>query len=1431
MPHQPRAARRARPLTRPVAAAVCAALVVGLLNAPVAQHANAAVGTADVFGWGTNTRGQLGSAGQSVQTPTQVDLPAGVQPVDVAAGADFTLVSGSDGVLYALGANTYGQLGDGTTTSRPAAARVQLPGPVTAVSVHSWGPLAVTSDGTIFWWGFRSDQPDLASPTPQSLTLPGGVPAVAVASGFGLGPVNLAVGADHHVYSWPTGPSAPGFPPEAPQLFAPTADILASAVTIGGFNGNLLYELLAVDGQVYTWGTGFSYVPATPTVVPLPSGAAAVQISTGAQWLSAIDSSGQIYDWGLNGSGQLGDGTRTSSATPVLAHLPEGVTAVTVSAGAANALAVGSDGVVYAWGAGTGYALGNGTTGDSLTPTGVPLPEGSSATAVAASGAFSVAVVSQIPFLPRFIAAAPPTSVNEADQLTYQFRAAGRPSPAYSLSADAPSWLHIDPASGVLTGTAPVAGATSSYSVIATNTEGAVTAGPFQLLTGPRTAVTGTVVLGTDPVPGAFINGCSQSACASTTTAADGTFSLPWFTGTDVTLTVYPPRTIAFASVLPSSLPAQPVGSGGLNLTISLSQPGLSTASVTGIGISSQGLPVVHWAKSSPVEFTGCAHGLGALTVIGHEGALVASHVFLIPEEPAGSGHYAGTMPALQPMHGPAKVTSDVLCPGTLPALPAGTSPTRAVAAAATARLLPAGNSLASALDAIDVADAVNRYGLKFSSVKEYFGIAKVALDAWRTGGCKQNVEVVKKAIGLALTPAVDLFYAAILPEVESYIVASLFIQPLVAGPLLALAPLLLKLALNWVVDKVVDAAVDEAFGNFCDELVPPDPNILIDPSGTVLDTNGNIVGGARVLLLRSDTPAGPFVAMDPNDPGMEPGENPQVTGDDGVFHWDVRAGYYKVQATAAGCHAPGRANQPAAAIGPLPVPPPQVGLVVTLECPSSPPPAQPSVTALDVPVGSPEGGTAVLITGTGFTPAMTVSLGSTPAVVHFYTPTTAQVITPAGTGRTNVSVTTAGGTSDPTPDNTFSYSTRATVTSIDPLHGPLAGGTTVTVHGTGFTDATGVTFGAFPAPQFTVVSPSRIDAVAPALGTAGPVDVEVLNDAGGSPATAGDLYTYDTAQVPTHLTLTPAAATAAAGDSAAYTARAVAADGTDLGDVTASTTFTIAPAAAPASSMGASCSWSACTATTPGRYTVTGTTQGVSGNAGLTVVAASPASIVVTSGDGQVASTGQPFPLPLAVTVTDRFANPVPAALVTFTAGGTGGSFAGQPTTTAVSSATGLATTTVPLTAGSAGQLNVVATVAGLASGATFAEVVQSTGPARADLSIKVTSPASLKRSSTGTITLTVSNLGPSLASPVFSTVRIPRGLAVTSSGGAAVLGDLLVFKTPTLSPGKQVTFVISVRNQTKVAQQALVPAATLSPVKDPKLTNNVSATKVLLN
>lgn len=152
--------------------------------------------------------------------------------------------------------------------------------------------------------------------------------------------------------------------------------------------------------HVYLWGINgeprnvSTVQHSTPERIAVPAGFDFTAVRAGENFSVGLTSSGQVYTWGDNGDGQLGDGSETDSQTPVLVALPPGVAAAAIAVGGYHALAATTTGAVYAWGANYDGQLGDGSTASSASPVEVALPRGTRARALAAGGAFSLALTS-----------------------------------------------------------------------------------------------------------------------------------------------------------------------------------------------------------------------------------------------------------------------------------------------------------------------------------------------------------------------------------------------------------------------------------------------------------------------------------------------------------------------------------------------------------------------------------------------------------------------------------------------------------------------------------------------------------------------------------------------------------------------------------------------------------------------------------------------------------------------------------------------------------------------------------------------------------------------------------------------------------------------------------------------------------------------------
>jgi alpha-tubulin suppressor-like RCC1 family protein len=104
---------------------------------------------------------------------------------------------------------------------------------------------------------------------------------------------------------------------------------------------------------------------------PVAGGHVFMQLDAGAIHTCGVTTAGDVYCWGYNYYGQLGTGSNVSSTTPVQIASPAGVTFSQVAAGDLHTCAVATTGDVYCWGYNYYGQVGDGTQTDNYNPTNV----------------------------------------------------------------------------------------------------------------------------------------------------------------------------------------------------------------------------------------------------------------------------------------------------------------------------------------------------------------------------------------------------------------------------------------------------------------------------------------------------------------------------------------------------------------------------------------------------------------------------------------------------------------------------------------------------------------------------------------------------------------------------------------------------------------------------------------------------------------------------------------------------------------------------------------------------------------------------------------------------------------------------------------------------------------------------------------------------
>ena len=134
------------------------------------------------------------------------------------------------------------------------------------------------------------------------------------------------------------------------------------------------YYAMAIDEEGNLWGWGHnSYgqlgdgtIKGKESPVLIQEGTKFKTVSAGFSCTMAIDEDGNLWSWGWNKYGQLGDGTTEDRLVPV--QIKEGTHFKTISVGNSNTIAIDEDGNLWMWGNNKIGQLGDGTTEDKLVP-------------------------------------------------------------------------------------------------------------------------------------------------------------------------------------------------------------------------------------------------------------------------------------------------------------------------------------------------------------------------------------------------------------------------------------------------------------------------------------------------------------------------------------------------------------------------------------------------------------------------------------------------------------------------------------------------------------------------------------------------------------------------------------------------------------------------------------------------------------------------------------------------------------------------------------------------------------------------------------------------------------------------------------------------------------------------------------------------------
>lgn len=280
-----------------------------------ANHGCAVLTGGNVKCWGSNYQRQLGS-GTTANTSTQpLDVLSLTDVTSLALGAFHSCALTSVGSVKCWGDNNYGQLGDGSRTQRPIPVQVSgLTQGVVAISVGYIHTCALLDTGNVKCWGANANG-QLGDNTRVDKLQPTTVLSLDSVSSISAGGEHTCANSNGEIKCW-------------------------------GSNNN---------GQLGNPPITRSLVPIA--VANLPEGVS--EIASGGLHTCALINNGQVFCWGDNYSGELGDGTNVTRWSPVIVSQVSDAAKISASS---NTCIITTSGSVKCWGNNYYGQLGMGST-------------------------------------------------------------------------------------------------------------------------------------------------------------------------------------------------------------------------------------------------------------------------------------------------------------------------------------------------------------------------------------------------------------------------------------------------------------------------------------------------------------------------------------------------------------------------------------------------------------------------------------------------------------------------------------------------------------------------------------------------------------------------------------------------------------------------------------------------------------------------------------------------------------------------------------------------------------------------------------------------------------------------------------------------------------------------------------------------------------
>jgi alpha-tubulin suppressor-like RCC1 family protein len=331
--------------------------------------------TGAAYCWGADGSDQMGNAAAANPqlTPlavTATGVLAGASLFQISSGQLATCAQDTTGAFYCWGGNGSGQLGNGTTgvTTTPVSVGAIVPGAPTSVAAF---PASTTA--TVYWatpasLGTGTLTGYIATASPSGTTCNTTTALTCTISGLTNGTtytVTVATDTTDGNSANSTAATVTPWPP-ATQIAAGFTHACVLSAGLAYCWGDNTY------GQLGNNSTTSSATPVAVYTGSVLSGVTLTKIASGQYYTCALSSAGNVYCWGADNFGQLGNNTTaTSFDVPVAVYttgtpMASPVTISQIAVGQVSVCALSTAGLAYCWGASPDGQLGNGSSGGNV---------------------------------------------------------------------------------------------------------------------------------------------------------------------------------------------------------------------------------------------------------------------------------------------------------------------------------------------------------------------------------------------------------------------------------------------------------------------------------------------------------------------------------------------------------------------------------------------------------------------------------------------------------------------------------------------------------------------------------------------------------------------------------------------------------------------------------------------------------------------------------------------------------------------------------------------------------------------------------------------------------------------------------------------------------------------------------------------------------